>query len=324
MDTSKALFRMKLREQKQEKRINSPLVEYNEYDQPVCKVCKLTLKSDSQWAGHQVSQKHHEAIQNLKAAASRKATSGGIRTDLTKELKKPPSATTSKAEFSEIHESKRQKIDGSSVKQPKGILPDGFFDSSTHEEKVPSHTPNSKAAGLVAKPVKGALPEGFFDTPDGSGSSQLFNQNSQLSLITWTSDGSETKPPKGSLPEGFFDNKDADLRARGIQPTKIDVNDVYKEFEKEIQEDLQEVDDRLEEEEIDAADYRAGYDVLEEMELRDQVEMLKKKFVEAKTTTRLQKGQQRPSFMDQESSEESSSGSDEGDDFVVDWRAQHL
>lgn len=27
----------------------------------------------------------------------------------------------------------------------------------------------------------------------------------------------------GELPEGFFDNKDADLRARGIEPVKPDV-----------------------------------------------------------------------------------------------------
>ena len=34
---------------------------------------------------------------------------------------------------------------------------------------------------------------------------------------------SETAQAKGSLPEGFFDNKDADLRARGIQPQKVDM-----------------------------------------------------------------------------------------------------
>ena len=28
---------------------------------------------------------------------------------------------------------------------------------------------------------------------------------------------------KGALPEGFFDNKDADLRARGITPVKLDI-----------------------------------------------------------------------------------------------------
>lgn len=35
--------------------------------------------------------------------------------------------------------------------------------------------------------------------------------------------GSENKQIKGELPEGFFDNKDADLRARGIEPVKPDV-----------------------------------------------------------------------------------------------------
>lgn len=42
---------------------------------------------------------------------------------------------------------------------------------------------------------------------------------------TWTSKivaGSETKETKKYLPEGFFDDKDADLRARGITPVKID------------------------------------------------------------------------------------------------------
>jgi zinc finger protein 830 len=45
---------------------------------------------------------------------------------------------------------------------------------------------------------------------------------------------------------------------------KVDMNDAYKEFEKEIKEDLQEVDDRLEEEEkIDAAAEREEYLTLE-------------------------------------------------------------
>lgn len=34
---------------------------------------------------------------------------------------------------------------------------------------------------------------------------------------------SESKQLKGVLPEGFFDNKEADLRARGINPVKPDV-----------------------------------------------------------------------------------------------------
>ncbi|GMP32458.1 hypothetical protein CsSME_00006206 [Camellia sinensis var. sinensis] len=39
--------------------------------------------------------------------------------------------------------------------------------------------------------------------------------------------GSETKQAKGLLPEGFFDDKDADLRARGITPVKLDVNSYF-------------------------------------------------------------------------------------------------
>ncbi|CAI9754188.1 unnamed protein product [Fraxinus pennsylvanica] len=57
------------------------------------------------------------------------------------------------------------------------------------------------------------------------------------------------KQVKGALPEGFFYDKDSDLLARGITPVKLDVKDEYKEFEKLIQEDLQEIDNRLEEEE---------------------------------------------------------------------------
>lgn len=38
-----------------------------------------------------------------------------------------------------------------------------------------------------------------------------------------TMTGPEMKQAKGALPEGFFDSKEADLRARGIKPVKIDV-----------------------------------------------------------------------------------------------------
>lgn len=42
------------------------------------------------------------------------------------------------------------------------------------------------------------------------------NANTKLSA-------SENRQAKGALPEGFFDNKDADLRARGITPVKLDI-----------------------------------------------------------------------------------------------------
>ncbi|KAI3946444.1 hypothetical protein MKX01_017660 [Papaver californicum] len=55
--SSKALYRSKLKEAalKRDKRIDSPLVRYNESDQPVCRVCDVILKSESQWAAHQAS-----------------------------------------------------------------------------------------------------------------------------------------------------------------------------------------------------------------------------------------------------------------------------
>ncbi|KAE8811320.1 hypothetical protein D1007_11682 [Hordeum vulgare] len=62
MDQRKALFRAKLREakEKEEKRIDPSLVRYNEYDQPIYRVCNITFKSEALWPAHQVSRKHHE------------------------------------------------------------------------------------------------------------------------------------------------------------------------------------------------------------------------------------------------------------------------
>jgi zinc finger protein 830 len=101
-------------------------------------------------------------------------------------------------------------------------------------------------------------------------------------------------------------------------------SDAYKEFEKEIQEDLQEVDDRLEEEEIDAAAEREEYLTLEQQEYRQRVDMLKKQLVESKAA-RTAKVNSKPVGMDTESSSDASSDEDDDNtDFAVDWRAQHL
>lgn len=35
---------------------------YNEFDQPVCRVCDVVLKSESIWDAHQVSRKHREVM----------------------------------------------------------------------------------------------------------------------------------------------------------------------------------------------------------------------------------------------------------------------
>ncbi|RVX13541.1 putative ribonuclease H protein [Vitis vinifera] len=137
--------------------------------------------------------------------------------------------------------------------------------------------------------------------------------------------GSETKEVKGALPEGFFDNKDADLRARGIVPVKPDVKDEYKEFEKLIQEDLKEVDNRLEEEEFDAAEMIEEAESVEQKVYWEKVEMLKKKKLELKAArSGRQSKEPEVSGKGHSSKEDSSSDDDSDGNFMVDWRAQHL
>ncbi|KAH9323453.1 hypothetical protein KI387_018092 [Taxus chinensis] len=135
---------------------------------------------------------------------------------------------------------------------------------------------------------------------------------------------SEANQVKGSLPEGFFDNKDADMRARGLEPVKYDIKDEWKEFQKTIREDLQEVDYRLEEEEFDAAEMREETDLIEQRAYVERVEMLKKKQQEismAKASAQVKS----PSYMGAESSDVSSSGENEDEDnYLIDWRAKHF
>ena len=96
----------------------------------------------------------------------------------------------------------------------KGILPGNFFYYG-EEDEAPTPVPkdlstSQNVASSIHTKVKG-VPDGFFDH-NKTGSGMQPNEPS-----------SETAQAKGSLPEGFFDNKDADLRARGIQPQKVDM-----------------------------------------------------------------------------------------------------
>ncbi|XP_072968918.1 protein ABA AND ROS SENSITIVE 1 [Typha angustifolia] len=397
MDQRKALFRAKLREsaQKREKRIDSPLVRYNENDQPTCRVCNVTLKSESLWPAHQASRKHHEAIENLRAAAGGTTRRNNVNLDQPPEVHKTRPSSTLPADFFDKKETKRQKNDvgseekihhvssqiesnfldhqnggleispsaqldvpdtvkeaneladtypietknrlrdttstklgqasrtivGTDVKQVAGSLPHSFNNKEKSENQTagqPSRTPGHIDNSEV-KQVKKTLPDGFFDSQEKSDMMQSNQMNQAYGTSSF-----ESKQAKGALPEGFFDNKDADLRARGIKLVKVDVNDAYKEFENEIQDDLKEVDDRLEEEEIDAAEEREEFLTLEQREYREKVDMVKQKLVEVKTA-RIARAKQKPAFMTKESSDESSSDEEDDDEsFAVDWRAQHL
>ncbi|MCL7040855.1 hypothetical protein MKW94_011135 [Papaver nudicaule] len=357
--SSKALYRSKLNAQKRDKRIDSPLVRYNESDQPVCRVCDVVLKSESLWPAHQASRKHHEAIKNIRATAASKSM--------------PPPASIPKpshtpaalpADFFDKNDTKRQKtglstgtagvsspslagsldttqrgesphfreadIEGRrEIKAGKGTLPKGFFDKKDGET-------SGDMGGTEVKPLKKALPENFFDYKDDAdttkqlGNPEIVPRSSHTDGFTDKKDNgpannkmgdADAKQVKGALPMGFFDDKEADLRAHGIQPVKVNPEDKLKEFEKSIQENVHEVDERMVEEEIDAAEIREGEESLAQKEYRERVEMLKNKQLELKAARFDRK---KAAVVDKASSdEESSSDSDDDEeDLVLDWRTQ--
>ncbi|KAH0881672.1 hypothetical protein HID58_069066 [Brassica napus] len=146
LTNKKALFRSKLNAKKKDSRIDSPLVRYNESDQPVCRVCNVVLKSESLWDVHQASRKHHEAIDNLKASAA------GVQRS-----SKPAETKPTKLESSTAKSSNSQTSSG---------LPPNFFESTIkHPEsaEVESSKPKNVHQGSETNKTKGPLPEGFFD-----------------------------------------------------------------------------------------------------------------------------------------------------------------
>ncbi|KFK37689.1 hypothetical protein AALP_AA3G015800 [Arabis alpina] len=309
----KAMFRSKLNAKKNDTRIDSPLVRYNESDQPVCRVCNVVLKSESLWDVHQASRKHHEAIDNLKASAA------GI-----KRGSKPV----------ETQPTKLETVAKSSKSQTSSGLPPNFFENrEAAKESVevefakPKDVQQSKqTTGSETKKTKGSLPEGFFDNQKTDSSNTSTTSEPKQSQ-TQTTGGSETKTVvKGSLPSGFFDNKEADLLARGIKIVKPDIKDEYKEFEKLIQEDLQVVDTRMEEEEVDAAETIEEEEQREQRSYKEKVEILKRRKMELKAArlAKRSKTSEEPIKKPKKSEEESPSDDEDDEVSAVDWRAQHL
>ncbi|KAJ7964453.1 Zinc finger protein [Quillaja saponaria] len=311
----KALFRAKLNAQKKEKRIESPLV----------RVCDVILKSESNWDAHQASRKHHEAISKLKANAAGLTRPTNSKTVTHTELPE------SKPEYSEeLHTKMPEQSKHKS--QTSSMLPPDFFDNSEAKRKQPGKDPVQSAesdslrrtgSSTQTKVLKSLNLED--DLPSSSITESVITQATMD--VTQTSTpitGSEMKQVKGALPEGFFDNKEADLRARGIKLVKPDVKDEYKEFEKLIQEDLKEVDDRLEEEEVDAAETIEEAESIEQKTYREKVEMLRKKRMEQKAARPTKRSKSSEAVREEPRHKESSSDDDSDENFAVDWRAQHL
>ncbi|KAK4278047.1 hypothetical protein QN277_015946 [Acacia crassicarpa] len=323
----KAFFRAKLNAHKKEKRIESPLVRYNEFDQPVCRVCDVVLKHESNWDAHQISRKHREAINNLKANAAGLAQQSHAKpvTDTMLPRPKPEHASEAQSKMPS-HSQESRKPPSSSV------LPPDFFDNNdarkprSEKDSIRLVDPDSnkrivtstQSQALNSEKLNGGLHSNNAAQPKGSQEAMETRQTSSTPADTGA------KQVKGVLPEGFFDNKDADLRARGIKPVKPDVKDEYKEFEKLIQGDLQEVDDRFEEEEIDAAEMIEEAETVEQRNNRERVETLRKRRLELKAAKDAKRGKTSEVVMESKHEEEPSSDDDSDDDFAVDWRAQHM
>ncbi|KAL3838717.1 hypothetical protein ACJIZ3_023308 [Penstemon smallii] len=358
-EAKKKLFRAKLKAQKQEKqRIDSPLVRYNEHDQLVCKVCDVVIKSDSLWPAHQVSRKHHEAIDKLKANASALNRANNSKHQPPKELPKPKSES-----YTELHD--KSESSTALPKQRSSMLPPNFFDN--HETKRQKkgnfffllnlltllvscrrtvsesvsyfldkdsgklEGPNSHNGDSISAKIQVVDPIVSGSGADISPSAKSvdtrdpeYQASKESRQLPKKDVDSEAKQVKGSIPQGFFDDKDADLRARGITLVKPDVKDEYKEFEKLIQEDLREVDDRLEEEEIDAAETIEEAESVEQRTYRERVELLRKKKLELRASKSAVCAKVIEVSRKESSHEDSSSDDEDSENSTVDWRAKHF
>lgn len=326
----KALFRAKLNAQKRDKqKIDSPLVRYNEHDQLVCRVCDIVVKSESLWPAHQASRKHHEAIENFKASAAAQNQPKSAKSESSKELLKLK-PESSRVFNEEIEPSITLPTHRSST------LPPDFFDNhETKKQKVErGHqklvNPNSVEDSVSAKNqlAEASVSGNGTDRSSTAISTQMGKPEIQASKdfrqVSKSATGSESKQAKGALPEGFFDDKDAELRARGITPVKPDVKDEYKEFERLIKEDLQEVDDRLEEEEFDAAEMIEEEEMVEQRSYVGRVEMLRRKKLELRASRSAVAAKNTEVARKDSIHEDSSSDDEDNENIKVDWRAKHL
>ncbi|XP_059065051.1 protein ABA AND ROS SENSITIVE 1-like isoform X1 [Cryptomeria japonica] len=235
----KAMFREKKKE-KGEKRIDSPLVRYNELDQAVCRVCNVVIKSEPLWPAHQASRKHKEAVEDIKARAAKSKTVNNSK------------STKTDAGNTEIQLSSSVPAQT----RPASSLPTSFFDEpdakrqnrgSTYtgdiktDNRILATTESQEEASnstTLAKNLKKMTSETvpskttIVSTKEKKHPSDVSEMNEKeienfpsvhpvhASNLT---EESEANQMKGSLPEGFFDNKDADLRARGLEPVKYDI-----------------------------------------------------------------------------------------------------
>ncbi|MCO5594493.1 hypothetical protein L7F22_048524 [Adiantum nelumboides] len=326
----KAFFKSRMREaaQKREKRIESPLVRYDDLGQPVCRVCNVAVKSEALWPAHLASRLHKEAANRLKAQAKEAAVAPGTGRQLNSTEATTTKETPATGQLNATLTTKAGPRVSSS-------LPDDFWDQP--QAKRASADALSRPASVSAKVTE------VEDRISGELASidALSKTNAEPLKLLSTADVQVHQPCNGgalskegvqnSLPEGFFDNVEADFRARGLEPPKYNIQDEWKDFEKSIRDDLQEMDLRLEEEEFDAAEDREQLESLQQRELLDRVEKLKKNRHEKVETTEITeviaKVASRKPFMNVNLSlneDSSSDGDSENENALLDWRAKQF
>ncbi|XP_024527944.1 zinc finger protein 830-like [Selaginella moellendorffii] len=129
----------------------------------------------------------------------------------------------------------------------------------------------------------------------------------------------QSKDTTGPLPEGFFDNAAADMKARGVEAPKINMQEELDHFHKLIEEDVKAVDDRHREEEVEAAEIRHEEEEIEQSVCMERVEMLKKRKLELRDETKSggSKPKKPENLLDELSSDDESD-----EDTVLDWRGR--
>lgn len=206
-------------------------------------------------------------------------------------------------------------------------LPADFFDS----------TPTS-APTLSAPASSSVLPDDFFDSAAAAPSAKRVrvdgNQQTPTSapepvaitaqngVAKSTTASAANGSASGMVPEGFFDNVDADHRARGLEPPKVDIKEEYKEFQKSIKVDLVAADVQQEEDEEEAADIREELEGIEQRSLMERVEILRKAKEERVAKVKAESVVAFPAAMGVEDDDDSEDDEDDDDD--IDWRAKKI
>ncbi|CAI7916080.1 unnamed protein product, partial [Closterium sp. NIES-53] len=190
----KGALRAMMREmaQKTEKRIDSPLVRYNELGQAVCRVCTTVIKSESLWAAHLVSKQHKESTERLKQRA--KAAAPPATAAATSAASRPTAAATPAAPGG----------GRPAAASAAGALPSDFFDSASAAKRprhdVPSATP-AAAASVPANPPAATT----LAVRQSSGAPASTPAAPAVCATAPASAASAAPPSTTGLPADFFD-----------------------------------------------------------------------------------------------------------------------